>query len=325
MVLPTIILYRRHHCSPLPSRSTKENCWFPWSTSRPRNHPLKRPKVRVSVSTEQTNRKAQSALSVRPIPTSGCLTLLSPLGKRLSLGKKTEQGGELHVLIKEAKNLTAMKAGDTSDSFVKGLAGGMMSLILHVHSNRDEFCFIILTWDCATPSHFKNILYLLLRKIQTPSLHQNAVLLTHAFKPRYLLPSKAKSTKRKTPVVKKTLNPHYDHTFVYKDLTLDQLSEMWLELTVWDREAMSSNDFLGGVRLSTGNDTTPLSSWVGFRLSKATVNDTQHLVDLWRGSISLYTLAVLLYHFTVFDLLFRCRSPILPMLVVRWSYLSSNY
>ncbi|CAB1337163.1 unnamed protein product [Coregonus sp. 'balchen'] len=111
-------------------------------------------------------------------------------GKTLSLGKKskTEQGGELHVLIKEAKNLTAMKAGDTSDSFVKG----------------------------------------------------------------YLLTSKAKSTKRKTPVVKKTLNPHYDHTFVFKDLTLDQLSEMWLELTVWDREAMSSNDFLGGVRLSTG-------------------------------------------------------------------------
>eukprot|EP00063_Salmo_salar_P092842 XP_014067677.1 PREDICTED: synaptotagmin-like protein 4 isoform X3 [Salmo salar] len=110
-------------------------------------------------------------------------------GKTLSLGNKskTEEGGELHVLIKEAKNLTAMKAGDTSDSFVKG----------------------------------------------------------------YLLPSKSKSTKRKTPVVKKTLNPHYDHTFVYKDLTLDQLSKMCLELTVWDREAISSNDFLGGVRLGT--------------------------------------------------------------------------
>lgn len=60
-------------------------------------------------------------------------------------------------------------------------------------------------------------------------------------------------------MVKKTLNPHYDHTFVYKGLTLDQLSKMCLELTVWDREAISSNDFLGGVRLSTGtgNDTTP--------------------------------------------------------------------
>ncbi|KAL0974109.1 hypothetical protein UPYG_G00215470 [Umbra pygmaea] len=114
-----------------------------------------------------------------------------PKGRTLSLGKKpkTEEGGELHVMIKEAKNLTAMKAGGTSDSFVKG----------------------------------------------------------------YLLPSKAKSTKRKTPVVKKTLNPHYDHTFVYKDLTPEQLKEMYLELTVWDREAMSTNDFLGGVRLSTGS------------------------------------------------------------------------
>ncbi|KAM3613328.1 uncharacterized protein V6R79_024241 [Siganus canaliculatus] len=105
-------------------------------------------------------------------------------------GKKAaaEEGGELHVLIKEAKNLMAMKSGGTSDSFVKG----------------------------------------------------------------YLFPMK---TKRKTPVVKKNLNPHYDHTFVYKELTLDQLKEMCLELTVWDREAMSSNEFLGGVRLSSGKGT----------------------------------------------------------------------
>ncbi|KAK6298835.1 hypothetical protein J4Q44_G00303450 [Coregonus suidteri] len=135
-------------------------------------------------------------------------------GKTLSLGKKskTEQGGELHVLIKEAKNLTAMKAGDTSDSFVKG----------------------------------------------------------------YLLTSKAKSTKRKTPVVKKTLNPHYDHTFVFKDLTLDQLSEMWLELTVWDREAMSSNDFLGGVRLSTGAATLKVGK------EEVEADSTGEEVTLWQ-------------------------------------------
>lgn len=37
-------------------------------------------------------------------------------------GKKviTEEGGELHILVKEAKNLMAMKPGGTSDSFVKG-------------------------------------------------------------------------------------------------------------------------------------------------------------------------------------------------------------
>lgn len=100
----------------------------------------------------------------------------------------TEEGGELHILVKEAKNLMAMKPGGTSDSFVKG----------------------------------------------------------------YLFPTKSKNTKRKTPVVKKNLNPHYDHTFEYKDLTLEQLKGMCLELTVWDREALVSNEFLGGVRLSSG-------------------------------------------------------------------------
>lgn len=69
---------------------------------------------------------------------------------------------------------------------------------------------------------------------------------------RYLFPSKSKTSKRKTAVVKKNLNPHYAHTFVYKDVALDQLRRMCLELTVWDREAMLSNEFLGGVRLSCG-------------------------------------------------------------------------
>ncbi|XP_016407877.1 synaptotagmin-like protein 4 isoform X3 [Sinocyclocheilus rhinocerous] len=106
-------------------------------------------------------------------------------------GKKTKptDGAELHVLIKEAKNLTAMKAGGTCDSFVKG----------------------------------------------------------------YLLPSKNKSSsKKKTPVVKKTKNPNYNHTLVYTDLSLDQLKDVCLVLTVWDRETLHSNDFLGGVRLSLG-------------------------------------------------------------------------
>lgn len=31
------------------------------------------------------------------------------------------EGGELHVLIKEANNLIAMKSGGSSDTFVKGL------------------------------------------------------------------------------------------------------------------------------------------------------------------------------------------------------------
>uniref|UniRef100_A0A3Q2PQB6 Synaptotagmin-like 4 n=1 Tax=Fundulus heteroclitus TaxID=8078 RepID=A0A3Q2PQB6_FUNHE len=105
-------------------------------------------------------------------------------------GKKapSEEGGELHVLIKEAKNLVPIKPGGTSDSFVKG----------------------------------------------------------------YLFPAKAKDAKRKTAVMKKNLNPQYNATFVYEELSLEQLGGMCLELTVWDRGAKLSNEFLGGVRLSSG-------------------------------------------------------------------------
>ncbi|XP_044885704.1 synaptotagmin-like protein 4 isoform X2 [Mauremys mutica] len=102
---------------------------------------------------------------------------------------KREEGGELQVWIKEAKNLMAAKSGGTSDSFVKG----------------------------------------------------------------YLLPLRNKATKRKTPVMKKTLNPHYNHTFVYNGVSPEDLQHICLELTVWDREPLSSNDFLGGVRLGVGN------------------------------------------------------------------------
>lgn len=42
-----------------------------------------------------------------------------PSHQGLLLGKK-EEGGELQVWIKEAKNLTAAKSGGMSDSFVKG-------------------------------------------------------------------------------------------------------------------------------------------------------------------------------------------------------------
>lgn len=68
----------------------------------------------------------------------------------------------------------------------------------------------------------------------------------------YLLPMRNKANKRKTPVMKKTLNPHYNHTFVYNGVRLEDLQHMCLELTVWDREPLASNDFLGGVRLGVG-------------------------------------------------------------------------
>lgn len=108
-------------------------------------------------------------------------------------GKKTSsftlpKGGMVELLVKGAKNLTAVKSGGTSDPFVKG----------------------------------------------------------------YLLPDSNKSTKHKTAVERRTVNPLWNHTFTYCGLQPGDLNNVCLELTVWDKEALASNVFLGGVRLGAG-------------------------------------------------------------------------
>lgn len=68
----------------------------------------------------------------------------------------------------------------------------------------------------------------------------------------YLLPDSTKSTKHKTEVVRGTVNPVWNHTFTYCGLQPGDLNNVCLELTVWDKEALASNVFLGGVRLGAG-------------------------------------------------------------------------
>lgn len=68
----------------------------------------------------------------------------------------------------------------------------------------------------------------------------------------YLLPDKTRSSKQKTPVIKKSISPSWNYTFIYEDISLSELSERALELTLWDHDRLSSNEFLGGVRFSLG-------------------------------------------------------------------------
>ncbi|KFB42702.1 hypothetical protein ZHAS_00010441 [Anopheles sinensis] len=74
-----------------------------------------------------------------------------------------------------------------------------------------------------------------------------------AFCKSYLLPDKTRSSKQKTPVIKRTNSPVWNFTFVYEDISLAELSERALELTIWDHDRLASNEFLGGVRFSLGN------------------------------------------------------------------------
>ncbi|XP_066489524.1 protein piccolo [Tiliqua scincoides] len=72
----------------------------------------------------------------------------------------------------------------------------------------------------------------------------------------YLLPGRGQvmvvqnasvENKRRTKYVQKSLNPEWNQTVIYKNISMEQLKKKTLEVTVWDYDRFSSNDFLGEV------------------------------------------------------------------------------
>lgn len=78
----------------------------------------------------------------------------------------------------------------------------------------------------------------------------------------YLLPDPNKTTKQKTRIAKKNLNPTYNQTLSYA-LSFDELQSRILQVTVWDNDSMGVNDYLGGVNcyLSTHDLTKEMTQW----------------------------------------------------------------
>ncbi|KAL1139730.1 hypothetical protein AAG570_006708, partial [Ranatra chinensis] len=126
---------------------------------------------------EELNSKGELIVGLKFVPPEG------------NVNKKRPTKGSLLVLVKEAKNLPAVKSNGTSDPFCKS----------------------------------------------------------------YLLPDKGRGSKQKAPVVRRTCNPAWNHTFTYNNVSLPELSERSLELTIWDHDRLASNEFLGGVRLNLGS------------------------------------------------------------------------
>ncbi|KAM8974113.1 protein piccolo isoform 2-T2 [Pelodytes ibericus] len=59
--------------------------------------------------------------------------------------------------------------------------------------------------------------------------------------------------KRRTKYVQKSLNPEWNQTVIYKNISMEQLKKKTLEVTVWDYDRFSSNDFLGEVLMDLSN------------------------------------------------------------------------
>ena len=62
----------------------------------------------------------------------------------------------------------------------------------------------------------------------------------------YLTPDPTKSTKRKTKIARRTLNPTYNETFVWV-ISEEELREREIRITVWDYDVLTENELMGGV------------------------------------------------------------------------------
>ncbi|KAL1260661.1 hypothetical protein QQF64_008488 [Cirrhinus molitorella] len=67
----------------------------------------------------------------------------------------------------------------------------------------------------------------------------------------FVLPDTSKKSRQKTRVLKRTVNPMFNHTMVYDGFRAEDLKEACVELTVWDRDRLA-NHLLGGLRLGMG-------------------------------------------------------------------------
>lgn len=67
-----------------------------------------------------------------------------------------------------------------------------------------------------------------------------------------LLPEKGKGCKQKTSVCRKTLSPVWQHTLMFEDVSLQDLTDRCIELSVWDHDRLGTSHFLGGCRLNLG-------------------------------------------------------------------------
>lgn len=66
-----------------------------------------------------------------------------------------------------------------------------------------------------------------------------------------MLPDTSKKSRQKTRVVRRAVDPVFNHTMVYDGIRDIDLMEACVELTVWDRDKLATN-LLGGLRLGIG-------------------------------------------------------------------------
>ena len=92
---------------------------------------------------------------------------------------------------------------------------------------------------------------------------------TDGFVKMSLLPN-TNYNRKKTSVINDNLNPVWNEKFRFTNVKQNELlTQRVLELTVWDRDMLSSNDFIGGLRLGPALNTGGQHQWVDSNAEEA--------------------------------------------------------
>ena len=75
----------------------------------------------------------------------------------------------------------------------------------------------------------------------------------HVINFSYLLPERNKNGKQKTAVCRRTTNPKWEETVTWEGVSMAELGDRSLEISVWDHDRLGHNDMVGGVRFNLGS------------------------------------------------------------------------
>uniref|UniRef100_A0A3P8W7A1 Synaptotagmin-like 2b n=1 Tax=Cynoglossus semilaevis TaxID=244447 RepID=A0A3P8W7A1_CYNSE len=181
--------------------------------------------------------------------------------KKKTLNPKFNEILRYRVRLEELRTLTLLLSVWHNDTFGRNSFLGEVDVDLSTWDfNHNQMNDLVLRARMKLAVRFLPQISVAINGANTGELHiwvkecQNLPLIRTSIDPYvkcFVLPDTSRKSRQKTRVLKRTVDPVFNHTMVYDGISESDLNEACVELTVWDRDGLNSSP-LGGLRLGVG-------------------------------------------------------------------------